>query len=172
MALIVFLRGANVGGRRFSPKAVEAALADLDLVNLGAAGTFVVRKRIGEKSLRARIEAELPFTPAPMIVVSDREIASALLAGESITGPADAKRFATVMERPPGTLPKLPIEAPTATNWGVRVVAVSGRFALGMRRRVDVAGVYPNEIVERAFGVVATTRDWPTMEKLGKLLAR
>ena len=172
MALIVFLRGANVGGRRFSPKAVEAALADLDVVNLGAAGTFVVRKRIGEKSLRARIEAELPFRPAPMIVANDREIAAALLAGAAITGPSDAKRFATAMESPPKTIPKLPIEAPSAGEWGVRVVAVSGRFALGMRRRVDVTGIYPNEIVERAFGLGATTRDWPTMEKLAKLLQR
>ncbi|HWB11975.1 MAG TPA: hypothetical protein VG826_22310 [Pirellulales bacterium] len=172
MTLIVLLRGANVGGRRFSPKAVEAALADLDVVNLGAAGTFVVRKRVGEKSLRARIEAELPFAPAPMIVVNDREIASALHAGESIDGPSDAKRFATAMESPPSLLPKLPIEAPNSARWGVRVVAVSGRFAIGLRRRVDATGVYPNEIVERAFGVAATTRDWPTMEKLAKLLAR
>jgi uncharacterized protein (DUF1697 family) len=171
MALIVFLRGANVGGRRFSPKAVEAALADLDVVNVGAAGTFVVRKRVGEKVLRARIEAELPFSPAPMILVKDAELTSALCAGESVTAPPDAKRFATAMERAPDTAPRLPIEAPASANWGVRVLAVNGRFALGVRRRVDAAGVYPNEIVERAFGVAATTRDWPTMEKLAKLLA-
>ncbi|HEV3338792.1 MAG TPA: hypothetical protein VG125_00500 [Pirellulales bacterium] len=171
MAMIVLLRGANVGGRRFSPKAVEAALADLEVVNVGAAGTFVVRKRVAEKVLRARIEAELPFSPAPMIVVKDRELVSALRAGGSIGGPPDAKRFATAMESAPGAAPELPIEAPSAANWGVRVVAISGRFALGVRRRVDVTGVYPNEVVERAFGVAATTRDWPTMEKLAKLLA-
>jgi uncharacterized protein (DUF1697 family) len=170
MALVVLLRGANLGKRRFSPKAVEVALADLELVNVGAAGTFVVRQRISEKLLRSRIEAELPFSPAPMIILQASEIESAVLAGQTIVSPPDAKRFATAMEKRPTKLPELPIEAPVGAKWGVRIAAVSGRFTLGVRRRVDVTGVYPNEVVERAFGTSATTRDWPTMEKLAKLL--
>ena len=45
MALIVFLRGINVGGHRtFRPSMLARDLAAYDAVNVGAAGTLVVRK--------------------------------------------------------------------------------------------------------------------------------
>ena len=41
MALVVFLRGVNVGGHRlFRPSAIAKEMAGLDVVNMGAAGTF------------------------------------------------------------------------------------------------------------------------------------
>jgi len=44
MALVVFLRGVNVGGHRtFRPSLLANELSDFDVVNVGAAGTFVVR---------------------------------------------------------------------------------------------------------------------------------
>lgn len=50
MASVVFLRGVNVGGHKaFQPSAVARDLADLDVVNIGAAGTFVVRKPVGHR---------------------------------------------------------------------------------------------------------------------------
>lgn len=171
MPLVVFLRGANVGRRRFSPKLVEAALVDVGLVNIGAAGTFIVRERIGEKLLRAKIEAELPFSPAPMMILKAEEIHAAFAVGQEISVPSAAKRFATFMDKLPENRPDLPLNSPAEAGWGVRIVSVNGRTALGLRRRVDETGVYPNETVERAFGVTATTRDWPTVEKLVKLLS-
>ncbi|HVX15029.1 MAG TPA: hypothetical protein VHC22_27810 [Pirellulales bacterium] len=171
MGLVVLLRGANVGKRRFSAKAVEAALSDLDLVNIGAAGTFVVLKRIAERVLRSRVAAELPFEPAPMVILKQSEIEAALRMGSEIPVPADAKRFATAMERAPAMSVSLPIEEPQGAEWGVRIAAVSGRVALGVRRRVDVTGVYPNEIVEKALRANATTRDWPTIEKIAQILS-
>jgi hypothetical protein len=57
-----------------------------------------------------------------------------------------------------------------ASKWGVRVVALEGPFALGFRRPVAVAGVYPNAVIEKAWGVRATTRDWATLEKVGRLV--
>ena len=51
------------------------------------------------------------------------------------------------------------------------LILVAANFILaGVRKRVDVTGVYPNSVVEKAFGVRATTRDWPTMEKIAALL--
>ncbi len=45
MAVVVFLRGVNVGGHRtFRPSLLAKELHDYDVVNVGAAGTFVVRK--------------------------------------------------------------------------------------------------------------------------------
>jgi uncharacterized protein (DUF1697 family) len=42
MALVVFLRGVNVGGHRtFRPSILARELSDYGVVNVGAAGTFV-----------------------------------------------------------------------------------------------------------------------------------
>ncbi|MHB8838062.1 MAG: hypothetical protein ACYC7F_03830, partial [Gemmatimonadaceae bacterium] len=62
MALVVFLRGVNVGGHRtFRPTALVKRLAHLDVVNIGAAGTFVVRGRVTRARLRTEFARELPF---------------------------------------------------------------------------------------------------------------
>ncbi|MBI3694456.1 MAG: hypothetical protein HY238_06415, partial [Acidobacteria bacterium] len=47
MALVVFMRGVNVGGHKaFQPSVLARELAAFDVVNVGAAGTFVIRKTI------------------------------------------------------------------------------------------------------------------------------
>lgn len=168
MSLVVFLRGANLGNRRFKPAELAETLADLGITSLGAAGTFVVRKKIAERTLRAKLQAEIPFE-APMVVCAAEEVRAALAAGEKVDAPEGARRFATVMEKAPAPAPRLPLETP-AGAWAVRVATIEGRIAIGARRRFDETGVYPNEVVEKAFKVQATTRDWPTMEKVGKLL--
>ena len=62
MALIVFLRGVNVGGHRtFRPSILARELSDYDVVNVGAAGTFVVRKSVTRAKLRAEVLRRLPF---------------------------------------------------------------------------------------------------------------
>ena len=68
MAWVVFLRGVNVGGHKaFRPSAVAKELAELDVVNVGAAGTFVVRKSISATALRADLGKRLPFEADAMI---------------------------------------------------------------------------------------------------------
>ncbi|HWH09140.1 MAG TPA: hypothetical protein VNX21_08060 [Candidatus Thermoplasmatota archaeon] len=169
MATVVLLRGANLGKRRFSPKAVEAALADLGCASVGAAGTFVVRKRVAAAALRERVQAELPWPDAELVLLTEKEFRAALRAGEAVDVPAGAKRFATAMETKP-VKPEVPLEFSEGRAWAVRVEAVEGRVALGVRRSVGATGVYPNEVVEKAYGVRATTRDWPTMEKVAARL--
>ena len=47
MALVVLLRGVNVGGHRtFRPTTLAEQLKHLDAVNIGAAGTFVIRRPV------------------------------------------------------------------------------------------------------------------------------
>src|ERR1035441_3530728 len=63
MALIVFLRGVNVGGHRtFRPSIVARELSDYDVVNVGAAGTFVVRKPGSRAKFRTALLRKLPFS--------------------------------------------------------------------------------------------------------------
>src|SRR5258708_3879776 len=68
MPSVVFLRGVNVGGHKtFQPSVLAKELAAYDVVNIGAAGTFVVRKPISQTKLRAEILRQLPFEPQIMI---------------------------------------------------------------------------------------------------------
>src|SRR6478752_7357751 len=68
MALVVFLRGVNVGGyRTFRPSALAKALSAYDVVNVGAAGTFVVRKPGSRAKFRAALLRKLPFVSEVML---------------------------------------------------------------------------------------------------------
>ncbi len=65
MALIVFLRGINVGGHRtFRPSMLARDLAAYDVVNVGAAGTLVVRKPVSRTKFLAELRRKLPFEAA------------------------------------------------------------------------------------------------------------
>src|ERR1041384_3007413 len=62
MALVVFLRGVNVGGHNtFRPTALARELSAFDVVNVGAAGTFVVRKPGSRAKFKDALLSKLPF---------------------------------------------------------------------------------------------------------------
>src|SRR5262245_18092386 len=85
MALVVFLRGVNVGGHKaFRPSDLARQLADFDAVNVGAAGTFVIRKTIGQAALRAALLKRLPFQ-AELMICSGRDVGQ-LAAAEPFAG--------------------------------------------------------------------------------------
>jgi uncharacterized protein (DUF1697 family) len=65
--------------------------------------------------------------------------------------------------------PRLPIEQPAGARWEVRIVAVIGRFALSVRR---LGQTYSNAVVEKHFGVPATTRNWNTMVAVSEVLEK
>ena len=60
MPSVVFLRAVNVGGTNLCRPAVLAKqLGKFDVVNIGAVGTFVVRKTVNESALRKEIAVQL-----------------------------------------------------------------------------------------------------------------
>src|SRR5438093_10386194 len=68
MASVVFLRAVNVGAaNRCQPALIAKQLAKFGVVNIGAVGTFVVRKNVSESTLRAAIAKKLPFKCEIMI---------------------------------------------------------------------------------------------------------
>ncbi len=172
MPQIVFLRGVNVGGhKKFQPSVLAKELADLDVVNIGAAGTLVVRKAVGQKELQAVILQKLPFE-AEMMICSEREV-NALDQTNGFVDVAeskDLKRYVTVLAKRPAKLPTLPICRPPGDEWQVQVLGVQGKFALSLWRRQGKRLIYPNEVVEKEFGVSATTRNWNTIEAIGAVL--
>jgi len=78
MALVVFLRGVNVGGHKtFRPSVLARQLNRYDAVNIGAAGTFVIRKPPGQAALRAELRRGLPFEAEVMICAGRDVVAMA-----------------------------------------------------------------------------------------------
>src|SRR4051794_4005803 len=114
MACVVFLRAVNVGKhQRFSVAELSKKLANLDAVNIGAAGTIVVRKAISQQSLHDRVQKLIPFECEMMIcrgseienLVDDAPFAK----HEPGVG---AKPFVSVMATTLQKPPPLPIAAP------------------------------------------------------------
>ena len=171
MRWVVFLRAANVGKHnRFQPSVLVKELAKFGVINIGAVGTFVVREEVSETALRAALLRKLPFKCEVMICPAKEMLD---LAGENPfeneTG-QDVEAYVTVMAKRPASLPKLPIYAPGEEKWEVKVVRIVGTAVLSLRRRVKVGRFYPNQIVEKKYGVATTTRNWTTIQKVAKIL--
>src|SRR5215468_4836249 len=114
MTQVVFLRGVNVGGyKTFQPSVLAKQLKDCDVVNIGAAGTFVVRNPISQSNLRSELRRRLPFE-AEIIICTGREIIAATalnpFSGQP-TGP-DIVHFVGVLAKRPRGLPELPLNMP------------------------------------------------------------
>ena len=75
MALVVFLRAVNVGGyNAFRPSILAKELREYDVVNIGAAGTFVVRKAVSQEKFRRELLNRLAF-PTQIMVCEGRALA-------------------------------------------------------------------------------------------------
>ena len=172
MASIVFLKGVNVGGnRKFQPSLFAKELADLQVVSIGAAGTFVVRAPIRESLLRAAFEKKLPFQ-TELFICPAAEILELVSKNPFGSGPVEkgVKRSLTVLLKKPKKGPRLPILHPTDGKWEVQINSLSGRYATSLRRRLGSKFYYPNEVVEKNTGLPATTRDWNTVIKICGIL--
>ena len=174
MVLVVFLRGVNVGGRKtFSPAQLARDLASFDVVNVGAAGTFVVRQKVARAVLRAAFAERLPFDAQLMICRGDELLG--LAREEAVHDDAldqNSRRFLSVMTQAPRKPLALPLAHPPGGKWQVKIVEARGRFVLSIWRQQGRTFVYPNEVVERNFGIPATTRTWSTIETVCRIVER
>jgi uncharacterized protein (DUF1697 family) len=148
-------------------------LSAFDVVNIGAAGTFVVHKPPAQAALRAELLRRLPVK-AEFMICRGRDVADLVSAdpfarqgrGREVRG------FVSVLAKRPRKTPRLPLSYPPGEAWQVKVVGLRGQFALSVWRRTGKAMVYPNEVVETALAVPATTRNWDTIVKICNALAR
>jgi uncharacterized protein (DUF1697 family) len=172
MASVVFLRGVNVGrANRCQPAQIAKHLTKFDMVNIGAVGTFVVRKNVPDATLRAAIAKKLPFKCEIMIVPASDiiELAAKDPFSEQPSGPT-ITRFVNVLHKPVRKRVPLPLSLPSDDNWLLKIIAIQKRFVLGLYRREMKAISYLGKI-EKLLGVPATTRNWNTIEKVAKALA-
>jgi uncharacterized protein (DUF1697 family) len=171
MRWVVFLRGVNVGkANRCQPAAIATQLSRLGVINIGAVGTFVVRENVNESDLRDAIAKKLPFKCEIMICPARDVIKLAVKDpfARQPSGP-DITRFVNVLHKPPRTRPSLPLSLPSNDDWLLKIIAIQGRFVLGLYRRQMKVISYLGKI-EKQFGVPATTRNWNTIKKVVKVL--
>jgi uncharacterized protein (DUF1697 family) len=170
MALVAFLRGVNVGKhKRFLPAQLARDLAALDVVNVGAAGTFVVRAAVSKAALLSEVRTRLAFDADIFIVKGSELIAFAGSAPFGKRPPAaNEQRFLSVMKKARPS-PRLPVFYPAGDNWQVKVVEVAGTLVASIWRRQPGTPIYPNAAVEKQLGV-ATTRNWNTIETICGIL--
>jgi uncharacterized protein (DUF1697 family) len=167
MASVVFLRAVNVGTtNRCRPAAIAKDLAAFDVVNVGAVGTFVVRNNIGEPTLRAAIAQKLPFK-CDIIIVPAADILTLVAKDPFSRYPSEPNitRFVNVLAKQVKTPSYSSQSFPSEKDWLLKVVAIHGRFVLGLYKREMKAISYLSKI-EKQFGVPATTRNWNTIEKV------
>jgi uncharacterized protein (DUF1697 family) len=172
VALVVLLRGVNVGGHRtFRPSILAEELKHLGAVNIGAAGTFVIRRPVTRAQLRAELARRLPFD-ADVMICNGREIARLIAKDYFADQPVrpDIVRFVTVLSRRPRAQPSAPTRFPPAGQWLLKILAREDRFVVGLYRRNMKAIRYLGAL-DRALGVRATTRNWNTITAIARALA-
>lgn len=171
MALVVFLRGVNVGGHRtFRPSVLARGLSDYDVVNVGAAGTFVVGKPGSRTKFRTALLRKLPFQTEVMLC-DGRDLIRLEKEDPFAAEPSspDIVRFVSVLSKAGGVRASLPVRFPPDGEWLVRVMASKGRFVFGEYRRHMKTIAYLGQI-DKLYGVPATTRNWNTVIAVVRIL--
>ena len=157
------------GHRTFRPSILTQGLSDYGVVNVGAAGTFVVREPGSKTKFRAALMRKLPFEAK---VDLRRSRSHPPRDGESVSGRAITARYRSICEHPvesrrPPRSP--PVTFPPEGEWLVRVMASKEQFVFGVyRRRMKTIGYLGR--IDTLFGVPATTRNWNTILAVVRIL--
>jgi uncharacterized protein (DUF1697 family) len=147
-------------------------LKHFDVVNTGAAGTFVVGAPTSQTRLRAELSRRLPFETSIIICKGQDllEVAKSKLFGDAPAA-SGVVRFVSVMAKRASLLPPIPMSFPGQGEWLVRILATEKRFVFGQYRRHMKTIGYLGKI-DAVFGVPVTTRNWNTILAIVEVLKR
>jgi len=171
VALVVFLRGVNVGGRRtFRPSLLARELSAYDVVNVGAAGTFIVRRPGSRANFRTDLLRRLPFK-AEVMLCDSRDLIRLETDNPFGTEPSrpDVVRFVSILSKAGRIRPVFPMALPPEGEWYLRVIGSRNRFVFGVYRRHMKTIGYLGQL-DKLFGVPATTRNWNTIMAILRIL--
>jgi uncharacterized protein (DUF1697 family) len=146
-------------------------LKHLDAVNIGAAGTFVIRQPVTRAQLRAELARRLPFD-AEIMICHGREIVRLVSHNPFADQPVrpDIVRFVSVLSHRPRSAPSMPMSFPSSGKWLLKILARDNQFVLGLYRRhmkvISYLGTF-----DQLFGVPVTTRNWNTITAIARVLA-
>jgi uncharacterized protein (DUF1697 family) len=134
-----------------------------DVVNVGAAGTFIVRKPGSRKKFLAELRRKLPFE-AEVAFCDDTDLFQ--LEKENPFGleppSQDIVRFVSILSKACRQKPSLPIVIPKIGEPFVQIIGMKDRLLFGVYRRHMRTIAYLGQI-DKLFGAPATTRSWNTI---------
>jgi uncharacterized protein (DUF1697 family) len=175
VAYAVFLRAINVGGGNLCrPAQLAKQLKKVDVVNIGAVGTFVVRDNVDETALRKKFAAQLAKDfriKCEIMIVPAGDLLKLVAKDPFVNQPSgpEITRFMSVLHERPKKVPPLPYCLPRNDNWLLKIITIQKQFVLGIYKREMKAIGYLGKI-EKILGAPATTRSWNTIEKVVKIL--
>jgi uncharacterized protein (DUF1697 family) len=171
MALIVFFRGINVGGHRtLRPSILAGELGAYDVVNVGAAGTLIVRKPGSRARFIAELRRKLPFE-AEIAFCDGSDLLRLEMEDPFGSEPShpDLVRFMSILSKAGHCTVSPPIAIPEGEKWFVRIIGSKDRFVFGEYRRHMKTIGYLGQLDE-LFGATATTRSWSTIVSVLRIL--
>jgi len=145
-------------------------MSDYDVVNVGSAGTFVIRKPGRRAEFRTALLRKLPFE-AQVVLCDGRDLLRLETENPFAADPSplDVVRFVSILSKAGGVRAALPVTFPSHGPWLVRVIACDGQFVFGMYRRHMKTIGYLGQI-DKLYGVPATTRNWNTIIAIVRIL--
>lgn len=167
MAWVVLLRGVNVGGHKtFRPTVVAERLKRYHVINVGAAGTFVVRNPPSQSALRDELRRALPFE-TEIILCRGTEVLQWASDPPFRDHPARPEiiPFVSVLAKRSRAAPSIPADFPEYGRWMMRLLGIRGRFVFGVYRR-EMKAIRYLGVLDELFGTVATTRNWNTIQTI------
>jgi hypothetical protein len=140
------------------------------MVNVGAAGTFVVRKPVPREKFRAELLRKLPFETT-VVLCDGRDLIRIETENPWGTTPPrpDIVRFVSILSKADRGMAAIPCLLPPSGPWFVRVIACQKRFAFGEYRRHMKTIGYLGQI-DKLFGAPVTTRNWNTIIAVVRIL--
>jgi hypothetical protein len=138
-------------------------LSIYDAVNVGAAGTLVIRKPGVRAKFLADLRRKLPFE-ATIAWCDSRDLIR--LESDNPFGSepprADVVQFVSILSGAGRGGVSLPIAIPESEEWLVRIIGSQNRLVYGLyRRHMKTIGCLGQ--IDRLFGAAATTRSWSTI---------
>jgi len=145
-------------------------LAIYDAVNVGAAGTLVIRKPGVRAKFLAELRRRLPFD-ATIACCDGRDLIRLERDNPFAAEPtrSDVVQFVSILSKAGRRRVPLPIALPEGGEWLVRILGATSRLVYGVyRRRMKTIG-YLGQI-DRLFAAPATTRSWTTILSVLRIL--
>ncbi len=145
-------------------------LAAYDVVNVGAAGTLVVRKPGPRTKFLAELRRKLPFK-AEVAFCNASDLIRLDMENPFGAEPAhpDIVQFVSILSQDSRSKASLPIAFPAGEEWFVRIIGLRNRLVFGVyRRHMKTIGYLGN--IDKFFGVPATTRSWSTIRLVLRIL--
>jgi uncharacterized protein (DUF1697 family) len=145
-------------------------LGAYDVVNIGAAGTLVVRKPGPRAHFLPELQRKLPFeTDVAFCNGSDLiRLEKENPFGAEPSRP-DVVRFVSILSKAGRGKVSLPMVLPEGREWFVRIIGSKNRLVFGVYRRHMKTIGYLGQLDE-LFGAPATTRSWTTILSVLRIL--